>query len=333
MTGSADAGTLILTATDVRAVLDIATCIDAVEMAFRRLASGDLIAPGILATHVPGGGFHVKTAGLRGQRLYYAAKINANFPGNRVARGLPTIQGVAALFDAENGEVLALMDSIEITALRTAAVSAVAARHLAPSGAHRLTIVGCGTQGHYHARAMLEVRPVSHIRLADRDRLVAERLASALMRETTVRVEVVDDHRAASRDSDIVVTCTTAREPILDADDLPVGGFVAAVGADSEDKQEITAGAMARCAVVVDILDQCATIGELHHALAAGAMTRDDVRADLATVVSGRAKDGFAGNETVLFDSTGTALADVAAAAIVYERALLADSRGVQLGR
>lgn len=332
MNGVAEAGTLVLTATDVRAMLDIATCIDAVETAFLRLASGDVIAPGILATHVPGGGFHVKTAGIRARRLYYAAKINANFPGNRVARGLPTIRGVVALFDAESGEVLALMDSIEITALRTAAASAVAAGHLAPPGAHRLTIIGCGTQGLHHARAMLQVRPVSHVRLADRDRLVAERLASALVRETAVRVEVVDDHRAASRDSDIVVTCTTAREPILDADDLPAGGFVAAVGADSEDKQEITAGAIARCAVVVDILDQCATIGELHHALAAGVMSRDDVRADLATVVSGRARDRFASHDTVLFDSTGTALEDVAAAAIVYERALLGRSRPIRLG-
>jgi len=326
------AGTLVLTATDVRAVLDIATCVDAVELAFRKLALGDVIAPAVLGAQVPDGGFHVKTAGMRGQRFYFAAKINANFPRNPVARGLPTIQGVIALFDAESGAVLALLDSIEITALRTAAASAVAARHLAPVDAHRLTIIGCGTQGQHHAHAVLHVRPVSHIRLADRDRRTAERLARVLTQELDVRVEVVDDHRAASRDSDIVVTCTSAREPVLDVDDLPVGGFVAAVGADSEDKQEITTRAMARCAVVVDILDQCVAIGELHHAIAARAMSRDDVRADLGTVVSGRARDYFARGETVLFDSTGTALQDVAAAAIVYERTLLAGGAFIRLG-
>jgi ornithine cyclodeaminase/alanine dehydrogenase-like protein (mu-crystallin family) len=179
---------------------------------------------------------------------------------------------------------------------------------------------------------MLHVRPVSHIRLADRDRRAADRMARALTQELPVRVEVVDDHRAAARDSDIVVTCTSAREPVLDFEDLPVGGFVAAVGADSEDKQEITTRAMARCAVVVDILDQCAAIGELHHAIAARAMSRDDVRADLGTVVSGGAMDRFASGETVLFDSTGTAVQDVAAAAIVYERALLAGSPAIRLG-
>lgn len=326
-----EAGTLILTAADVRAMLDIGTCIHAVEVAFRKLALGDVIAPAVLGTHVPDGGFHVKTAGMRGQRFYYVAKVNANFPRNPATRGLPTIQGVIALFDAESGEVLALLDSIEITALRTAAASAVAARHLAPAGAHRVTIIGCGTQGQHHAHAMLHVRPVSHIRLADRDRGAAERLARALTLELP-RVEVVDDYRAAARDSDIVVTCTSAREPVLDFEDLPVGGFVAAVGADSEDKQEITARAMARCAVVVDILDQCAAFGELHHAIAARAMSRDGVRADLGTVVSGGATDRFASGETILFDSTGTALQDVAAAAIVYERALLAGSAAIRLG-
>lgn len=332
MTQSAAGGTLVLTATDVRARLTAAACMDAVELAFRRLGSGDVIPPAVLGTHVAGGGFHVKTAGIRAQRLYYAAKINANFPANPAARGLPTIQGVIALFDAESGEVLALMDSIEITGLRTAAASAVAARHLAAPAASRLTIIGCGTQGLHHARALLHVRPIEHVRLADQDRGAAERLAALLTTESAVHVEVVEDHRAASRDSDIVVTCTPGRVPILDRGDLPAGGFVAAVGADSEEKQEITPAAMARCAVVVDILEQCATIGELHHAIAAGVMSRDDVRADLAAVVSGRADGGFAPGETVLFDSTGTALADVAAAALVYERALMTGATVVHLG-
>src|SRR5687768_11427859 len=325
------AGTIVLTASDVRAVLDIATCIDAVELAFRALAAGDVIAPAVLGTHVPDGGFHVKTAGIRTQRLYYAAKVNANFPANPRTRGLPTIQGIIALFDAESGAVLALADSTELTGLRTAAASAVAARHLAPTEAHRLTIVGCGTQGHHHARAMLHARAISHVRLADRDRDAAGRLARVLAEEFPLRVDVVEDHRAACRDSDIVVTCTPAREPVLDIDDLPIGGFVAAVGADSEAKQEITAAAMARCAVVVDILDQCATIGDLHHAIDAGVMTRGNVRAELAAVVSGQAADRFAPGETVLFDSTGTALEDVAAAAMVYERATNGDRAVVRL--
>jgi alanine dehydrogenase len=328
-----DAGTLVLTASDVRTFLSMPACIEAVEQAFVQLAAGNAIPPAVLGTHVEGGGFHVKTAGLRGARSYYVMKVNANFPRNPSTHGLPTIQGVVALFDAERGEVLALMDSIEITAMRTAAASAVAARHLARTDARTLSIIGCGTQGLYHARAIAAIRPVGLIRLSDRDRIAAERLARSITAELPATVEIIDDHREAARSSDIVVTCTTSREPILGAGDLPPGGFIAAVGADSDTKQEIDAHAMAASAVVVDVLDQCASIGDLHHALEAGTMTRGDVRADLAEIVTGVARGRFARGETVIFDSTGTALQDVAAAAMIYEKAHAApDAKRVVLG-
>src|SRR5690242_2033813 len=98
-------------------------CIDAVERAFRAQAEGRVVAPRITGTHVDGGGFHVKTAGLLDPAVY-AAKINANLPGNPARHGLPTVQGVVALFDARCGKLLALIDSGEITRLRTAAASA-----------------------------------------------------------------------------------------------------------------------------------------------------------------------------------------------------------------
>ena len=107
--------TLILRRDDVRDLLDMQACIDAVEDAFRQHAIGQSIAPGVLGTHVHGGGFHVNTAGLLGDdttRSLFAAKVNANFPGNPTGNGLPTIQGVIALFDATDGRVLALLDSL-----------------------------------------------------------------------------------------------------------------------------------------------------------------------------------------------------------------------------
>src|SRR5689334_10953462 len=124
-------GTVILGRRDVEHLLPMADCIAAVENAFARHARGETIAPGLLGTHVEGGGFHVKTAGIRdlvAARAVYAAKINANFPQNPAKRDLPTIQGVIALFDAVNGRLLALMDSVAITSLRTAAATAVAAK-------------------------------------------------------------------------------------------------------------------------------------------------------------------------------------------------------------
>lgn len=133
--------TLLLTRQDVRRLMSIDDCIDAVEDAFRQHALGHSISPGVLGSHVPGGGFHVKTAGLAADRQpVFAAKVNANFPGNPMRFGLPTIQGVIVLFDAVDGRPLTILDSIEITSVRTAAASAVAARYLALEDAATVTV-------------------------------------------------------------------------------------------------------------------------------------------------------------------------------------------------
>ena len=110
--------------------------------------------------------------------------------------------------------------------------------------------------------------------------------------------------------------------PYLGRRDLAAGTFVAAVGADWPEKQELEADLVASGALVVDLLEQCATTGELHHALDAGLMTRDQVRAELGEVVTGKKPGRTSDDEIVIFDSTGTALQDVAAARIVYERAV-----------
>ncbi|AHG88911.1 ornithine cyclodeaminase/mu-crystallin [Gemmatirosa kalamazoonensis] len=323
------AHTLVLTRADVVALLDLDACIDAVEDAFRAHAAGYVLPAGVLGTRAAEGGFHVKVAGLRRGRPYYAAKVNANFPGN-AGRGLPTIQGVVALHDAADGSLLALLDSGALTALRTAAATAVAARHLARVDARTVTVVGCGVQGRAQLRALARVRPLARAYACDHDAAAARAFADELSRALAIPVEVAADHRAAASASDVVVTCTTARGALLDAGDVRAGAFVAAVGADAEDKQELTPALLASSAVVVDVLAQCAAIGDLHHALDAGAMRRDDVRGELADVVSGRRPGRLRDDEVVVFDSTGTALEDVAAAAVIYERAC-ALGRGVAL--
>jgi ornithine cyclodeaminase/alanine dehydrogenase-like protein (mu-crystallin family) len=137
-----------------------------------------------------------------------------------------------------------------------------------------------------------------------------------------IEIDPVSAIADGSRHSDIVVTCTPSTRPILGLADVTDGTFIAAVGADSEHKQEIDIHLMARAAVVADVLSQCAAIGDLHHAIDAGVMSATDVRAELSDVVSGTAHWSRSDLEIVVFDSTGTALEDVAAAAMVYERAV-----------
>lgn len=317
--------TLVLSRADVTRALGLRDCIDAVEKAFRLHAEGASIAPGVLAAHVANGGFHVKTAGLLDGRAMFAAKVNANYPGNPARFGLPTIQGVLVLFDADRGTPVAIMESGAITSLRTAAASAVAARYLARDDAAVATICGCGAQGRAQLHALCAVRSLRSVFAFDSDAAAARRYAVEMTAELGVEVTAVTDLGAAARRSDIIVTCTPARRWILGRGDVAAGAFVAAVGADHPDKQEIEPALLADSALVVDILEQCEAMGDLHHAIACGAMTRDEVSAELADVVSGRTPGRRREDEIVIFDSTGTALQDVAAATVAYERARAAE--------
>jgi ornithine cyclodeaminase/alanine dehydrogenase-like protein (mu-crystallin family) len=274
--------------------------------------------------HGDGGGFHVKAATMLGDRGYFAAKLNANFPQNPKTNGLPTIQGVLGLFDASNGAPLAVMDSIGITLLRTAAATGVAARHLARAGPATVTVVGCGAQALSQLAALAVVRPIEHVYAIDRDASVAERFAAAAATRLAVAVTVATDMTLAMRASRIVVTCTTSRTPFLGVQHVVAGTFIAAVGADNEEKSEIEPLLMRAAAVVVDHRGQCETIGDLHHAIASGAMRAGDIRGELSDVVAGSVRGRLNDDEIIIFDSTGVAIEDVAAAAVVYERAVRA---------
>jgi ornithine cyclodeaminase/alanine dehydrogenase-like protein (mu-crystallin family) len=313
--------TLVLSRRDVVDLLTLPACTEAVAQAFRLHAERRTLGPGVLGIHAADGGFHIKAAGLLGERSYFAAKTNANFPDNPRRFGRPTIQGIVLLADATTGEPLAVMDSASVTALRTGAATAVAATYLARRDAARATIVGCGVQGEIQLAAIAAVLPLSEARVFDIDRARAEKTAASAASTLGLRVEVADDLRAAVRASDVCVTCTPARRAFLGPDDVAPGTFVAAVGADSEGKQELEPALVATATLVVDVLEQCAEIGELQHALAAGLMDRARVHAELAEVVAGRRPGRTRDDEITVFDSTGTAIQDVAAAIAVYENA------------
>jgi alanine dehydrogenase len=320
--------TLVLSRSDVLDLLTLPDCIDAVERAFRLHAAGRTLGPGVLGVPAPDGGFHIKAAGLMGERAYFAAKVNANFPGNPARAGLPTIQGTVVLADATTGEPLALMESGSVTALRTAAASAVAARVLARRDARTATIVGCGVQGEMQLAAIAAVLPLERAWVLDVEPERAERLAVRAAARLGFPVEPRADLRAALRESDVLVTCTPSRRAFVMAGDVAPGTFIAAVGADSQGKQELEPALVASATLVVDVLEQCAEIGELQHALAAGLLTREQVHAQLGDVLAGRRPGRTRDDEITIFDSSGTALQDVAAAVAVYEKAL-ATGRGV----
>src|SRR5262245_54391574 len=315
-------GTLVLSRSDVEGLLRPDACIAAVEDAFRQHALGKVPPPGILGLHAAEGSFHIKAALLAADRQYFAAKLNANFPNNGPRHGLPTIQGVVVLCDAANGAPLAILDSIAITLLRTAAATAVAAKYLAPEACEGALICGCGAQAPAQLRALLRVRTPTHVRVYDQDRAKATAFATRLSEELAIAITPASDLAQAVAVSDIIITCTTARRYFLTRDMLRAGTFVAAVGADNETKQEIDPRLLAEATVVTDLTEQACVIGDLHHAIAAGVMSRDAVHAELGEIVVGSKRGRARADEIIVFDSTGTGLQDVAATVATYRRAL-----------
>ena len=311
---------LVLSRADVLELLSLRECIEVVEQAFRLHAVGRTLGPGVLSVPAADGGFHIKAAGLLGEHAYFAAKANANFPGNP-RRGLPTIQGLVVLIDAQTGEPRAVVESGSVTALRTAAATGVAARALARADARTVTIVGCGVQAELQLAAVAAILPLERAWVLDVDRARAQGLAARARERLGLDVQVADDLRKALAVSDVCVTCTPSRHAFVMAADVMPGTFVAAVGADAHGKQELEPRLMASSTVVVDVLAQCAEIGELQHAVAAGLMTPGQVHAELGDVVAGHRPGRTRPQEITIFDSSGTALQDVAAAAAVYEKA------------
>jgi alanine dehydrogenase len=322
--------TLLLSRSDVAALLNLRECIDAVEQAFKAHAEGRAMPPGVSGMPAREGSFHIKAAALELSRPYFAAKVNGNFFRNRERFDMPNIQGVIVLCDAENGAPLAVLDSIEITILRTGAATGMAAKYLARAEAATATICGCGNQGRVSLRALAQVRQLTQIYAFDADHEQAARYAREMSNELQLVVTAVRELPEAVGQSDIIVTCTPSAQPFLFQSQVMPGTFIAAVGADNEAKQELDPHLLAAGKVVVDSLEQCAVIGDLKLALQRGMMTRADVHAELGEVIGGRKPGRASAEEIIVFDSTGTALQDVAAAAIVYERAIKS-GRGLRL--
>ncbi|HSS20396.1 MAG TPA: ornithine cyclodeaminase family protein [Pyrinomonadaceae bacterium] len=319
-------GTLLLTSHDVKALLSVEESITAVERAFKLYGEGKALPPAIAGVHARDGGFHIKAGLLELDRSYFAAKINGNFPQNMKRFGLPLIQGVIVLCDGENGFPLALMDSIEITIQRTGAATAVAAKYLARSDSRTISICGCGNQGRVSLQALSRIFSFDRVFAYDIDDLQAQRFAKELSEELGIEIEAVVEAEGAVSQSDICVTCTPSHQFFLNNESVRSGTFVAAVGADSEDKQELEPALLSENKIIVDILEQCASIGELHHALTSGLITKEDVHAEFGEVVAGRKLGRTSDEEIIIFDSTGMALQDVITAAVVYEKA---NGRGV----
>jgi alanine dehydrogenase len=316
--------TLLLNRSDVRDLLSLAECLNVVEEVFRQQGEGKIPPSRILGLRTASGGLHIKTACLSGTKNYIAAKLNTNFPQNYARLELPTIQGVIVLYDADNGRTLAVLDSMEITLKRTAAATAVAAKYLARKNSSVATICGCGEQGHAQLRALSLVFPLKKVYAFDIDPNASLHLAAKLSRDFQAEIEPVRGLPRAIQRSDVVVTCTPATKFLVHKEDVAPGTFIAAIGADDSHKQEIDPALVSSAKVVADSFEQVCSIGDTRHAVAANLMGKEDIYAELSEIVAGRKPGRSSDHETIIFDSTGLAIEDAAAATLVYEKACAA---------
>jgi ornithine cyclodeaminase len=308
---------LIATKEQILRVLPDLDLISAIATAFARYSAGEAVVPPVGELLLPGGDVHIKYGYLRDDP-YYVVKIASGFYDNPTL-GLPSSNGLMLLFRQATGEPVAvLLDEGHLTDVRTAAAGAVAATHLAPLEVRRIGIVGTGIQAHLQLQYLTDVTPCRDVLVWGRGRAqVARYHADPALGEFSI--ETTLDAGDILRTCNLIVTATPATAPLLSVADLRSGTHITAVGSDTAEKQELDVATLARADVVVaDSLEQCRLRGEIHHALAAGAVTEDRI-VELGDVIAGRAQGRTGADQITIADLTGVAVQDIAIASLVYE--------------
>jgi ectoine utilization protein EutC len=316
---------LILNEKDLRTCVKIdKESIRVAEDAFRALASGAVIMPPIMSVVVPDlhAEMDMKTAYIPGYDGF-ALKVASSFQGN-AGLGLPNLSGLMMLFSAKTGLLEAmLLDNGYLTAVRTAAAGAVAAKYMAPAVVETAGVLGTGEQARLQIEAANLVRPFSRVLVWGRDLAKAEVCAAEIAATTGVETRACEDAAEVVRESQLVVTTTASHTPILSRDWLHPGLHITAMGSDFEGKGEIEPMALAAADFyVVDRLSQCALLGELRGARDAGLMREDPP--ELGQVVDGTILGRNAENDITIADLTGTGAQDTTIATHALKVALAA---------
>jgi ornithine cyclodeaminase len=294
-----------------------------VEDCFRALATKPVVMPPILSFEIAehNGEVDVKTAYVPGLESF-AIKMSPGFFDNPKI-GLPSVNGLMVVFSATTGLVEAvLLDNGYLTDVRTAAAGAVAAKWLAREDAGRVGIVGAGVQGRLQLEALTLVREDTHAQVWARDGAKAAAYAADMGESLGLSITPADSLEGLVRESDIVVTTTPSKEPLIEADWLHPGLHVTAMGSDTDHKNELAPAVLAAADLYVpDRLSQCASLGELHHAVAAGAVSADADYPELGQIIAGLAPGRSDGEQITVCDLTGTGAQDTAIATLARGRA------------
>ncbi|WP_206952430.1 cyclodeaminase [Trinickia acidisoli] len=293
-----------------------------IERAFLSLATEPVVMPPVLnlALHGRHGEVDVKTAYIP-RFDSFAIKVSPGFFGN-AALGLPSLNGLMLVLSAHTGLTEAvLLDNGYLTAVRTAAAGAVAARWLARPDARRVAIIGAGEQARLQLQALMLVRRVEHVAVWARDAERAAIYAADVEQRFDVRCSVASSVPEALDQADIAVTTTPSRVPLIHAHDLHRGLHITAMGSDADYKTELEPSVFDAVRYVCDRLQQVRTSGELAHAIRAGVLPADATFPELGEIIAGRAQGRTGPDDITACDLTGTGAQDTAIAVLALERA------------
>ncbi len=311
---------LVINAAEVRRLLPMAACMEAMETALKQLGRGEAQNPLRSVNWLPEKrGILLAMPALTEEAM--AIKVITVMPGNH---GTPydSHMGAVILFDAQYGRPLALMDATEITAIRTAAVSGVATRLLAREDAGDLAILGTGVQARSHLQSMLEARPLRRVRVWSRSAAHRADYVRWADSDLDVEVEAADNAQAAVSGADLICTATATTEPVLQGAWLSAGAHVNAVGSSTPTTRELDSAAMAMVSHFVDrresTLDES---GDYLIPLQEGAIDEGHIRAELGEVLLGQAQGRSSEEEITLFNSLGLAVEDLASAQVIWREA------------
>jgi ornithine cyclodeaminase/alanine dehydrogenase-like protein (mu-crystallin family) len=304
----------LLNAQHVRQVLPMDRCIDLMRKAMLLVAQERTVQP-IRSSlwHPNGKGLLSMMPGYTADPEWLGIKIVTVFPGNfGTERG--SHQGMVLLFDPEHGSPVAIVDGREITALRTAAATAVATDVLARSNASTLAILGYGEQAHTHLKSLLLARPFERILVWGRDFAKAEQFCQWAIRQTPARLEAVPTTRAAVDEADVICTTTAAAEPILEGKWLHPGQHLNVVGSSIPTTAEIDVEAVARCRLFVDFKDSALELaGDFRRARDAGLVGEEHILGSIGDVLAGKVAGRTSGQDITLFKSLGMVCEDLVA--------------------
>lgn len=323
---------LILDSRQIRELLPMSDCIELMADALSSLARGEVFQPlrTIIRPPEARGLLGLMPAYRTGDHGAFGMKAICVFPGNP-AIGKDAHQGAVMLFSRETGEMIALMNASEITAIRTAAVSAVATRLLAREDANELAIIGAGVQARTHLAALDVVRSIKHARVACRNIEHAHEIAREMQPRFSFPIEPVKTNEEAVRGADLIVTATSSQEPVINKDWISPGAHVNAIGTHSPNSREIDSATMAASRIFVDRRESALNeAGDYLLAAKEGLIDADSILAEIGELLIGTKHGRNSVNEITLFKSLGLAIEDVACAEYLYQKAL-SENRGTSV--